>query len=875
MVSDKFYFDLKETEIFSWVKRGNKIIFKFAFVFKKLFFILFILFLFLFSYGFLKESTNDLFLSVLLGLLMIFLSFGLIFWELGVFFNSKIRKFKSRLKIEDIFSQPKGQNLAEFLDYEVARDVFLSLKFARSRKLSEINSSILGYFILETNPKLEFVFSRVLLSIKEIKGILKKEIESLSGENFEENYSLDFQNSIISALRIAQNRGRERVNTGDVISAIFEHNNLCKKILIEANLKVKDIQDLNFWLDNLENKITENKRFWEWQNLLRKGSLAKQWASGYTILLDQFSIDVTEVMRKQGFREIFAHPREVQAMEAVLGRVEKNNVLIVGNSGSARRSMIEALANNCALGNSLPELNYRRVVILDLPKVVAVTGNTEEAEEILAKIFEEVVTAGNVILVIDDFHNYISIPTERRAGAVEISVVLSSYLTLPNFKFIGITTFDGLHRNIEQNSGLLSLFEKIEIAEISEEETLFIIQDRALRAEIKYKIIVSYPAIKEIIALSARYLTDLPFPEKAMQLLDEVVALVSGKRRKIVLPEDIREIITQKTKIPVGDLEIKEKEILLDLENLIHQRIINQEEAVKEISSALRRARADITIRKGPMGAFLFLGPTGVGKTETSKALAEIYFGSEEKMIRLDMSEFQEVKDIARLIGARGEKGLLTTAVRENPFSLILLDEFEKAHPDLLNLFLQVFDEGHLTDGMGRKVDFRNSIIIATSNAGYQIILQALKEMTETGPILVERVVGQSQEVWGVVKKRLLDYIFDKGIFRPELINRFDGTIVFKPLSKENLLDIAELLLQKLKKNLKEKEIEFTITSSLKEKIVQLGYDPIFGARAMRRVIQEKIENILAQALFNGKLKKGDKVEIDPQNFELKINVIS
>jgi len=348
----------------------------------------------------------------------------------------------------------------------------------------------------------------------------------------------------------------------------------------------------------------------------------------------------------------------------------------------------------------------------------------------------------------------------------------------------------------------------------------------------------------------------IPFPEKAMDVLDEVAIYVAQNvKEKIVLPRHVATIVKEKTQIPVGEIETKEKEILLNLEDLIHQRIINQEIAVKEIATALQRARAQISIRKGPMGGFLFLGPTGVGKTETAKALAEIYFGGENKMIRLDMSEFQAIEDIPRLLGAPGQEGLLTTPVRENPFSLLLLDEFEKAHPNILNLFLQVLDEGHLTDGQGRKVDFKNTIIIATSNAGYQIILEALKENLE----------------WQEVKEKLLDFIFQEGIFRPELINRFDGVIVFKPLSKEDLLNIAELLLQKLKKNLSDKGIEFLITPELKEKIVELSYDPKFGAREMRRAIQDKVENVLAKAMLSGKIKRGGLIKIDPNNFELKL----
>jgi len=254
-----------------------------------------------------------------------------------------------------------------------------------------------------------------------------------------------------------------------------------------------------------------------------------------------------------------------------------------------------------------------------------------------------------------------------------------------------------------------------------------------------------------------------------------------------------------------------------------------------------------------PIGTFLFLGPTGVGKTETAKALADIYFGSEKKIIRLDMSEFQQVKDISRLIGSSEEEGILTTRVRENPFSLVLLDEIEKAHPNILNLFLQVLDEGRLTDGVGRVVDFKNTIIIATSNAGYQLILEAIREKSE----------------WVTVKEKLFNHFFEEGTFRPEFLNRFDASVVFNPLSKENLLDIAELLLKGLKDGLSEKDIEFIITQPLKEKIVELSYSPQFGAREMKRVMQDKIENVLAKAILGGEIKRGDRIEINHLTFQI------
>ena len=381
-------------------------------------------------------------------------------------------------------------------------------------------------------------------------------------------------------------------------------------------------------------------------------------------------------------------------------------------------------------------------------------------------------------------------------------------------------------------------------------------EELTLQLEAKYKKLISYQALRDIIVFCDKYLKTTPFPEKATDLLDEVMVYAAQIKERIVKPEHVAKIVSEKTQIPVGKIEAKEREKLLKLESLIHKRIINQNEAVNQVSDALRRARAEVTARKGPMGTFLFLGPTGVGKTETSKALAEIYFGSESRMIRLDMSEFQSVSDIPRLIGSVGEEGLLTTKVRESPFSLILLDEIEKAHPNILNLFLQVLDEGHLTDGVGRKIDFKNTIIIATSNAGYLVILEALKKNKKMDE----------------VKDELLDHLFKKGIFRPEFINRFDAMVLFKSLTKENLLDISEILLGKVKKGLIKKDIEFIVTKELKEKIVDLSYNPKFGAREMNRVIQDKIGNVLAKALLSQKIKRGDRVEVQAEDFGLKIN---
>jgi len=859
-MANKFNFNLKTTAIYRAVKWAKNPVFKLAkSSLRKLCLVLFVLIFLTFIYGFLTDAISQKAQSLTLGLATIFLTLFLTFWLIESFLNSKIKKPRLKATIKEVVSNLEKYNLADFLSFEAARAVSDSIKFCRKRKIAEISSTVLFYFLLANNQNLNFIFSRALLNVKEIKQFLQSYFKTISSQSQPKNmvYAGDFQHSIFESLKIAEKKNHLRIETEDIIAGLAKHDLIFKRILIDNNLKAQDIENLSWWLGDLEEKIKENKRFWEWKNLVKKGSLGKEWTAGYTLTLDRFSTDLSELVRKRGLPEIIGHQKEISAMERILSRREINNVLIVGESGSGRKSMIHALAKKSVLGESSAEVNYKRIIQLDLTNLLAQISSFEEVEVTLDNIFREVILAGNVVLVIDEFHNFIS--GGFRPGVIDISGVLAPYLAYPAFQIVAITTFEGLHKNIEQNPSLLSLFEKVEVAEISERETLMLLQNLSLILEQKYKKFVSYQSLRDIIVYCSKYLPAIPFPEKAMDLLDEVMVYLfqTAIKDKVLLPKHIAYLVSEKTQIPVGEIEKEERQVLLNLENLIHERIINQEEAVKEVAASLRRARAEVATRSGPMGTFLFLGPTGVGKTETAKALAEIYFGSEDRMIRLDMSEFQSATDIPQLLGAPGEEGLLTTQVRKRPFSLILLDEIEKAHAHVLNLFLQILDEGHVTDGLGRKVDFKNSIIIATSNAGYQIILEALREKTE----------------WFKVKQKLLDRLFEEGIFRPEFINRFDATVVFRPLSKENLLAIADLMLKKLKKNLKEKEIDFVITEPLKERIAELGYDPTFGARQMRRVIQDKIENVLAQAILSGQIKRGGRAKIDPDSFKLIVNL--
>jgi len=854
-MASNFYFDLKEVPIFQTVRWGKHPIFVSAEFLKKIF-----LFLFIFSF-FLSFLTffNDFFL----GLSLVFLSLGLWFLIIEAFFNLRLSQPELKIKLEKVALKPGKNNLAEFLTFQTAKAAWKAIKWAKRKKSLEINSTAFFYFLVLDNEKLNFIFSRAIIDVQKVKKILKeylkKDFIKVSFiEKFKprkEIYSDDFQETIFESLKIAQKKEHQRIEIGDLIIALSKTNPLFREILLNSELKSEDIENLVDWQERIEKKLVQRQRFWDLENLNKKGSFAKDWSAGYTITLDKYSFDWSGAVIREGFGEIIGHKKEISELERILSRLEINNALLVGKPGSGRKSIVQSLAKKSFLGQSLPQLNYKRIVELDLPSLLSQIDSFEEVEFTLNKIFEEVISAGNIILIVDEFHNYIG--GKMRPGIIDISGILSSFLRLPQLQIIAITTFDGLHKNIEKDSSLIGLFEKVEVLETSEKETILILENLIPFLEKKYNRFVTYPALRNIVSYSNRYLFDAPFPKKAVDLLDEIMVYASSQKGKhLVFKKDVAEILSAKTEVPIGEIETKERNILLNLENLLHKRIINQETAVKEVSSALRRARVEISQRKKPMGTFLFLGPTGVGKTETSKALAETYFNSESRMIRLDMSEFQDIKDIPRLIGSTEQEGILTTKVKEDPFSLILLDEIEKAHPNILNLFLQILDEGYITDGLGRKVIFSNSIIIATSNAGAEVIWKDIR----------------LDKKMDIIKEELLSLLFEKNIFRPEFINRFDAVVIFRPLTKENLLDIAELMLEKIKNNLKkEKEIDFIITDELKERIVDLGYSPTFGAREMRRVIADRVENLLAISFLKREIKRGDKISIDPKTFEIVI----
>jgi len=577
--------------------------------------------------------------------------------------------------------------------------------------------------------------------------------------------------------------------------------------------------------------------------LRRHRTVNRAWTSRPTPTLDRFGTDFTELARKEKIGFLIGHEKEYEQMLTVLSRRIKPNALLIGEAGSGKETLVAHLVFNMLKDNVSPELFDKRLISLNASELVS-AGSPDEIALRVNTIMNEIVAAGNIILYVPNIDNLIETSGEAYLSAAEI---LLPFILSDAFPLVATVFPREYKRLIEPRSELLSAFEIIRVEEVSESEAVKILTYEALILENQYRIIISFAAIKQVVMLAYKYFRQKLLPASAEDLLKEALADVSQRQNKVLQVEDVLRVSQRKINIPLYKPGKEEVEKLLNLEEIIHQRLINQEEAVKAVSGALREYRSGLTRSKGPIATFLFVGPTGVGKTELSKILAKVQFGAEQMMVRFDMSEYQTKESIIRFIGSPDGKitGSLTEAVIEKPYCLVLLDEFEKAHSDILNLFLQVFDDGRLTDGLGRTVNFQNTIIIATSNAHSDLIKQAL-DAGEPMSSIAE-----------YLKKRLVDF------FKPELLNRFSKIVVFRELGINEIRAIAKLNLNDLAKTLEEQGIFLEFSEEAIKEIARLGYDPSFGARPLRGVISEKIKNLLAEKILKEEILRGDKIKID------------
>lgn len=648
-----------------------------------------------------------------------------------------------------------------------------------------------------------------------------------------------------------------------------------------------------------------------------------------TPTLDKLARDMTQMARNQQLDPVVGRDAEIRRTIQILSRRTKNNPVLIGEPGVGKTAIAEGLAQEMVAGTVPAELANKRLMVLDMGSLVAGTKYRGEFENRLKKVIDEIQADGHVILFIDELHTLIG--AGGAEGAIDASNILKPALARGELQTIGATTLDEYQKYIESDAALERRFATVQVDEPTPEESLAILKGLRPRYEAHHHVKITDEALEQAVKLSDRYISDRFLPDKAIDLMDEAAAMVrinaeekktrkpsldeqiaelqSAKEAAIeqqdfdraadlreqelslrakqeqqadrvserqaeqhyrlkVTGEDVAKVVAEWTGVPLTQLKRSESDRLINLEKVLHKRVIGQNEAVDAVAKAIRRARSGLKNPNRPIGSFMFLGPTGVGKTELAKALAEAMFGSEDNMIRIDMSEYMEKFSTSRLIGAApgyvgyDEGGQLTEKVRQHLYSVVLLDEAEKAHPDVFNLLLQVLDDGYLTDSKGRRVDFRNTIIIMTSNLG----ATQLQDEKEVG--FGARDMSQDYNAMaGAIRQQL------KLHFRPEFLNRIDETIIFHSLNKQELHQIVKLMTNELRDRVAEQEISLKVTPAAVDLIAAVGYDPEYGARPLRRAIQDKIEDRLSTALIDGEIKPGDTVTVGAHHGEITVKV--
>ncbi|KRN98242.1 Clp protease DnaK DnaJ chaperone ATP-binding subunit [Companilactobacillus kimchiensis] len=715
-----------------------------------------------------------------------------------------------------------------------------------------------------------------------------------------------------------------RIGTEHILLAILDDaDNLANRILVNLGLSLAKTKSLLLNKMGMSNKAGRRGMA---ANLASKQKKQQAQAGG-TPTLDSLARDLTKMAQDNQIDPVIGRKEEVERTIQILSRRTKNNPVLVGEPGVGKTAIAEGLAIAIVKKEVPIDMQSKRIMMLDMGSLVAGTKYRGEFEDRLKKIIEEIYQDKHVILFIDELHTLIG--AGGAEGAIDASNILKPALARGELQLIGATTSNEYQKYIEKDTALERRFAKVHVEEPTAEDSVKILEGLRPRYEQHHGLTISDEAVRAAVRLSTRYLTNRFLPDKAIDLMDEASAKVrihnvsknnkledltnqsmkllndknnaildqdfekaakireeeqdvqaelaklknrksANNKKPVVTADDIAEIIAQWTGVPVKQITRKESERLLNLEKELHKRVIGQDDAINAVSRAIRRARSGMKDPARPIGSFMFLGPTGVGKTELAKSIAEVMFGSEDNLIRVDMSEYMEQYSTSKLIGSApgyvgfDEGGQLTEKVRNEPYSVVLLDEVEKAHPDVFNILLQVLDDGILTDAKGRKVDFRNTIIIMTSNLG----ARSLEEDKSVG-FGAKDVHNDYKEMQERINAEL------KKFFRPEFLNRLDETIVFKSLNKEQLKEIAKIMSNNLRKRLAEREIKLVISPSAYSDLVKDGYNPEYGARPMRRTIQREIEDPASEQLLMGKVKAGDSIKVGSKKGKLNVTVDS
>ncbi len=665
--------------------------------------------------------------------------------------------------------------------------------------------------------------------------------EFLSSCLKESSESIDVAQFLQYAIERLPEWEETRVDANIVLLLYCEHVASCKALMQSADLSVEDLEGIIFW-ERFHHRFRASEPAWTPEAISRNSAMGRSWVTGYTDALDQLTSEVNATKHVYGEASIIAHRDIIDQVLRVLARGKQKNVLLTGEVGTGKRTLIGNIAIALRARERAMHQTYTRVLLLHTEMLLSGVGNPDT---FLLNALARAESSGHFILAIRDLSLLL------RTDNSNLKAIVMKCLEAKNISVIGIVDSRDYHTLIKSDPMLDSQFERIPVEDTDENETMAIMMARYFTGEKRGGIRMTYRALRSIVSLSKRYLASSGgFPGKAVDVMDDAIVRAREQRHAFVTEEHIRDVISAKGRVNVQKVSGDERTRLLHLAEAMREKIIDQDPAVKAVAGALKRARLDLSERKRPIGTFLFLGPTGVGKTQTAKVLAEEYFGSDDAIIRLDMNEFSHADSVFGIVGSsENGEGFLAQKVHDKPFSLILLDEIEKAHPHVLNLFLQILDEGFLHDSRGMKTDFRNTIIIATSNAGALFIRDYMKEHT---------VEDREQ-----LKTPLLDTIMRDKIFSPEFLNRFDDVVIFYPLTHDGARRVAELMISDIVSDvLKRRGITVRIEEDFVHALVDRGYSMEFGAREMRRTITEMIEDYLAEYLLRHDIKRGEEIVI-------------
>ncbi|MCD5202910.1 ATP-dependent Clp protease ATP-binding subunit [Enterococcus casseliflavus] len=783
---------------------------------------------------------------------------------------------------------------------------------------------ILLALVIEQNG----IAGKTLREMNITENDIREEIEHLTGygtvRQYPENaylaYSPRAKHTFAYAGDEAKRLGAPQIGTEHLLLGLLRDEDiLASRIMLNLGLSLAKMRQL------LKKKMGFNESKTNGSVGRRRPAQAK--AQQGTPTLDSLARDLTKLAREKRLDPVVGRAKEVKRLIQILSRRTKNNPVLVGEPGVGKTAIAEGLAQKIINGEVPEDMQNKRLMMLDMGALVAGTKYRGEFEDRMKKIIDEIYQDGQIILFIDELHTLIG--AGGAEGAIDASNILKPALARGELQTIGATTLDEYQKYIEKDSALERRFARVQVDEPTPEEAEEILRGLRPRYEEHHGVEISDDALHAAVQLSVRYINSRQLPDKAIDLMDESAAkvrldktdesseladlqneianLIEEKEAAIrqqdfeaaarlrikekkltqqltevafmevkeasgyadsVTAEDVATVVSQWTGVPLQQMEKKESERLLDLEKILHQRVVGQEEAVKAVARSIRRARSGLKDPNRPIGSFMFLGPTGVGKTELAKALAEAMFGSEDALVRVDMSEFMEKYSTSRLIGSPpgyvgyDEGGQLTEKIRSKPYSVILLDEVEKAHPDVFNILLQVLDDGHLTDAKGRKVDFRNTILIMTSNIG----AQQIREEKSVGFNVTDLTKDHQ-----AMQKRILEEL--KKAFRPEFLNRVDETVVFQSLGEGEIHEIVKIMSKAIIKRLSNQDIQLKITPSAIDVIGKAGFDPEYGARPIRRALQKEVEDRLSEALLSGQIHLGDKVTIGASKGSITLNV--